>query len=44
VNISTDLCEGDPNIAFAWRLSATRKGYADVRLEEMETVDPGSAN
>jgi hypothetical protein len=25
--------EGDPNVAFAWRLSATRKGYAGVRLE-----------
>jgi hypothetical protein len=28
--------EGDPNIAFAWRLSATRKGYAGVRLEEAD--------
>jgi hypothetical protein len=27
--------EGDPNIAFAWRLSAHRKGYAGVRLEEI---------
>ncbi|MFZ1754037.1 MAG: hypothetical protein WAU10_09845 [Caldilineaceae bacterium] len=27
--------EGDPNIAFAWHLSAHRKGYADVRLEEV---------
>lgn len=27
--------EGDPNIAFAWRLSAHRQGYADVRLEEV---------
>jgi hypothetical protein len=25
---------GDPDVAFAWRLSATRKGYAGVRLEE----------
>ncbi len=24
---------GDSNVAFAWRLSATRKGYAGVRLE-----------
>ncbi|MFZ1266185.1 MAG: hypothetical protein WAU95_06960 [Anaerolineae bacterium] len=24
---------GDPNAAFAWRLSATLKGYAGVRLE-----------
>ncbi len=29
--------EGDPNVAFAWRLSATRKGYAGVRLEEVAT-------
>lgn len=28
--------EGDPNVAFAWRLSATRKGYAGVRLEEVK--------
>jgi hypothetical protein len=27
--------EGDPHVAFAWRLSATRKGYAGVRLEEV---------
>ena len=27
--------EGDPNVSFAWRLSATRKGYAGVRLEEV---------
>jgi len=27
--------EGDPNVAFAWRLSAIRKGYAGVRLEEV---------
>jgi hypothetical protein len=26
---------GDPDVAFAWRLSATRKGYAGVRLEEV---------
>lgn len=26
--------DGDPNVAFAWRLSAHRKGYAGVRLEE----------
>ena len=25
--------EGDPDVAFAWRLSAHRKGYAGVRLE-----------
>jgi hypothetical protein len=28
--------EGDANAAFAWRLSATRKGYAGVRLEEVK--------
>jgi hypothetical protein len=28
--------EGDPNAAFAWRLSATRKGYGGVRLEEVK--------
>ena len=28
--------EGDPNVAFAWRLSATRKGYAGARLEEVK--------
>jgi len=28
--------DGDPNAAFAWRLSATRKGYAGVRLEEVK--------
>lgn len=27
--------EGDSSIAFAWRLSAFRKGYSDVRLEEV---------
>ena len=32
--------EGDPNIAFAWRLSAHRKGYAGVRLERVEEVSP----
>jgi len=26
---------GDADVAFAWRLSATRKGYAGVRLEEV---------
>ena len=31
--------EGDPNVSFAWRLSATRKGYAGVRLEEVEKTD-----
>ncbi len=28
--------EGDPNVTFAWRLSAIRKGYAGVRLEEVK--------
>ncbi len=28
--------DGDPNVSFAWRLSATRKGYAGVRLEKVE--------
>jgi len=28
--------EGDPNVAFAWRLSAFRKGYRGVRLERMD--------
>ncbi len=28
--------QGDPNAEFAWRLSATRKGYVDVRMEEVE--------
>lgn len=28
--------DGDPNVAFAWRLSAHRKGYAGVRLERVE--------
>ncbi|HRJ42638.1 MAG: hypothetical protein KJZ86_03265 [Caldilineaceae bacterium] len=27
--------EGDGNASFAWRLSAPRQGYADVRLEEV---------
>jgi hypothetical protein len=27
---------GDPDVAFAWRLSATRKGYAGVRLAEVK--------
>ncbi len=28
--------DGDPNVAFAWRLSAIRKGYAGVRLERVD--------
>jgi hypothetical protein len=28
--------EGDPNAIFAWRLSAHRKGYAGVKLEEAD--------
>jgi hypothetical protein len=28
--------DGDPNVAFAWRLSAHRKGYGGVRLEQVE--------
>ncbi len=28
--------EGDPNVTFAWRLSAIRKGYAGVRLEAVK--------
>lgn len=28
--------EGDANATFAWRLSALRRGYADVRLEEVD--------
>ena len=31
--------DGDPNVGFAWRLSATRKGYAGVRLERVEEGD-----
>lgn len=31
---------GDPDVPFAWRLSASRKGYAGVRLEEAKY--PGS--
>jgi len=27
--------DGQSDVAFAWRLSATRKGYAGVRLEEV---------
>jgi len=27
--------DDDPNLAFAWRLSASRKGYAGVRLEQV---------
>jgi hypothetical protein len=34
---------GDPDVAFAWRLSATRKGYAGVRLEEVGDVDHEAA-
>ena len=34
---------GDPDVAFAWRLSATRKGYAEVRLEEVKGVDHAAA-
>jgi hypothetical protein len=34
--------DGDPNVAFAWRLSAIRKGYAGVWLEEIpvHSVEP----
>lgn len=28
--------EGDPHVTFAWRLSAPRKGYEQVRLESVE--------
>lgn len=31
--------EGDANLSFAWRLSATRKGYGGVRLEEVKAAD-----
>ena len=31
--------DGQSGVSFAWRLSATRKGYAGVRLEEMEDLD-----
>jgi hypothetical protein len=34
---------GDPDVAFAWRLSATRKGYAGVRLEEVGGSDHEAA-
>jgi len=30
--------DGDPSVAFAWRLSAHRKGYAEVRLEAADEV------
>jgi hypothetical protein len=30
--------KGDPDVAFAWRLSAIRKGYAGVRMEQVEDV------
>jgi len=30
--------DGDPNVTFAWRLSAHRKGYAGIRLEQVEDV------
>jgi len=32
--------DGNPNIAFAWRLSAHRKGYARVRLEKVGSEQP----
>jgi hypothetical protein len=33
--------ESDPDVAFAWRLSAHRKGYDGIRLEDVsETVTP----
>ncbi|MBC8254018.1 MAG: hypothetical protein H8E35_08310 [Ardenticatenia bacterium] len=32
--------EGNADVAFAWRLSAHRKGYGEVRLERVEK--PGS--
>jgi hypothetical protein len=35
--------EGDPNVAFAWRLSAHRKGYAGVRLERVKESGSGEA-
>ena len=34
---------GDPDAAFARRLSATRKGYAGVRLEEVKGADHEAA-
>jgi hypothetical protein len=34
---------GDPDVAFAWRLSATRKGYAGVRLEAVKGLDREAA-
>lgn len=30
--------DGDPNVTFAWRLSAIRKGYVGVRLEAADGV------
>lgn len=35
--------DGDPNVTFAWRLSAHRKGFAGTRMEEMPprpTIEP----
>jgi hypothetical protein len=29
--------DGDPDVAFAWMLTATRKGYSGVRLEEAKS-------
>jgi hypothetical protein len=34
------LLDGQSDVAFAWRLSAHRKGYAGVRLERVEEVSP----
>jgi hypothetical protein len=31
--------EGHDDVAFAWMLTAPRKGYADVRLEQVETTN-----
>lgn len=33
--------EGEANATFAWRLSAPRRGYADVRLEEVDAGGNG---
>ena len=33
--------EGDPEAIFAWRLSAHRKGYAGVRLEQIDELGSG---
>ena len=32
--------DGDPDVVFAWRLSAHRKGYAGVRLEKATSEQP----